>query len=154
MTNRTTKLKSFRQNHHEEGYSLIELMVAVTITMILAAVVLPSILTGQLSDIRRPVENDVRSAADAVATYFNRYPNSGDIVIATPACEGGQKTVKGINTIVSSNNTCISAWGNPEDGFYVRGTNKALKGEYKYSSIEQKYTRTGAYQTKKTTQGG
>lgn len=140
-----TLRRVLRQQHNEEGFELISLMVALTIVMILTAAVAPMIIAGTRASLTKPVENDVRSASEAVAMYFNRNPNTGEIEIATPACEGGQKTVQGINVIVSSNNNCISAWGNPKDGFYVRGTNVALKGEYKYSSPDQKYTRTGAY---------
>lgn len=156
MTNLIHKLstrKTPQPSSNEDGFDLISLMVTLTIMMILSAAVLPIVVGMTYGSLKKPVENDVRSAADAVATYFNRNPTSGDIVIATPACEGGQKNIQGLNIVVSANNNCISVWGNARDGFFVRGTNVALKGEYKYSSIEQKYTRTGAYQTKKTTQG-
>lgn len=153
MTNRTTKLKSFRQIRNEEGFSLVEVMVAVAIMMILATVFLPALVADAHLRLLKPVEEDVRNAANNAATYFTRYPSSPEIVTATPACEGGAKNITGLLITVSSNSTCLSVWGTPSD-FYVRGTHPALEGEYLYSSKEQKYTRTGVFAKKTTTNQG
>ena len=148
MTNRLRRLRSrtvLRPEQNEEGFSLVELMVSVTILFILAAMTLPALLANEQTRIVAPIEADVRSAADRAATYFTRYPNSAEILTATPACDGGAKNIQGLIITVSGNNTCISAWGTPSD-FYVRGTNPAVTGEFLYSSKEQKYTRSGAFQ--------
>lgn len=149
MTNRLHALRSrtlLRPKQNEEGFTLIEFMIVATVILILAMMAAPVLTSfGQLR-LTGPVEKDVRSAADRAATYFTRYPNSQEITTATPACEGGAKNVQGLLITVSANNNCISVWGTPTD-FYVRGTNPNLAGEFLYSSKEQKYTRSGVFQT-------
>jgi type IV pilus assembly protein PilA len=61
----------------DEGFSLIELLIVVTIILIIAAIAIPNLLRARMAANEASASAALRAIAAAEATYFSAYPNIG-----------------------------------------------------------------------------
>lgn len=133
MLNLTQKLRKDR----EEGFSLVELMVAVAIMGILAAIAIPAYMNQRKTAIDSTVVNDVKNAATQVETGVSTYPTTrcvasnivGNLVtikfFAATTCTYATTGQLGTLTTYTSEGGSLSVTGDPYsvDGFRIVGTN-------------------------------
>lgn len=62
--------------HHEEGFTLVEILVVVLIIGILASIAIPVFLEQRKVANDAAVESDIKSAASAVETFFLNKPDA------------------------------------------------------------------------------
>lgn len=133
MLNLTQKLR----HNREEGFSLVELMVAVAIMGILAAIAIPAYMNQRKTAIDSTVVSDVKNAATQVETGVSTYPttrciasgNVGNLVtikfFAATTCTFATTGQLGTLTTYTSEGGTLLITGDPYsvNGFSIVGKN-------------------------------
>lgn len=76
---------------NERGFTLIELMVVVSIIAILAGILIPNFVNARAQAMTAACESNLRSVATAAELYFadqQIYPDSGDVSVALFTANG------------------------------------------------------------------
>ena len=76
---------------HERGFTLIELMIVVSIIAILAGILIPNFVNARAQAMTAACESNLRSIATAAELYYadqQVYPGSGDVSIALFTANG------------------------------------------------------------------
>jgi len=95
-----------RKRHSENGFTLLELMVVVSIVAILSAIAIPLFLDYQTSAFDARANSDLRNAANAEEAYF--LASGGYLNCADAACESDLPNFRKSATVaitLTANNT-------------------------------------------------
>ncbi|MBF0456636.1 MAG: type II secretion system protein [Nitrospirae bacterium] len=100
----------------ERGFSLIELMVVISIVSLLTAIAVPAFL-GQREKARvRATASSARSAVTDLQSHLEAYM-AGDPIIINSNPSGGQECYESTNS-GTSGNTCLSLYNQPASVYH------------------------------------
>lgn len=116
-----------RQPVKEQGFSMVEIMVAVGIIAVLAAITLPLMVSAQAQQAKADIRKYVSNASTTIQNYLIMHPNASESEIANS-----------LGTVAAEKTTLTLTGQN--GGYSVCGTN----GEYTwvYDSLTTEYKET------------
>lgn len=124
-------LRELRENR-EQGFTLVEMMVAVLIIGILTAVAVPALLNQRKASVDAQVQSDIKSAVLVVENWVVSHPR-------------GIPTQGVIDSVKKSEGTTLTLTGTGISQYTISATNpkgnkSAVAPGYTYDSTTEKFT--------------
>ena len=122
-----------------DGFSLIELLIVVTIILIIAAIAIPNLLRARMAANDSSAAASIRQISAAEITYFNTFPGAGFPLTMTPLGGAAPCSTTPATSCLLDNNLATTGAGNGKSGYTFAATGSAGAG----SPINNQFYVTG-----------